>query len=250
MEYLLTLNDLSKLDSRINGVIIGNSKFAVRLVKSFDLDIIDSIEKDIYISVNKIFHMSELKELERYLIEVKKKNVKGIFFSDLGVYQICKRLNLTDKLIYDPITLIVNKMELLYFENKIKGIVVSPFISIENLKEFKSDKLELYFLGNGRIPLLYSKRPLLTNYAKYHDMEEDFIFNKLYIKEELRESIFPIIQDENGTHVFSPYIFSSLGFRLDNIDKLIIDLVYDNEFIKGDNEGFLNRKIVYKKERI
>ena len=70
------------------------------------------------------------------------------------------------------------------------------------------------------------------------------------LKEELRpDYYYPIIQDKNGTFIYSPYIYSCLDMEneLDNIDYLIIDLVYDKKFIKGDNHGFLDRNIVYRK---
>lgn len=249
MKYLLTVNDLSQLNDQINGVIIGDSRFSVE-IPYVNIDL-DKIDKDIYISINKIFHMEDLEDLEEYINSIKNKNIKGIFFSDLGVYTICRRLGISDKLIYDPTTLITNKEELTFWEGKIKGIVISPFISFDELKEFKSDKLELFFLGNGRIPLFYSKRPLITNYAKYHDISDGFIQHQLVIKEELREELFPIVEDENGTFVYTPYIFSCLdeSSKLEGIiDYLIINLVYDNTFIKGDSKGFLDRKIVYRKE--
>ena len=249
MKYLTTLVNLEQLNNSSSYYIAGNKKYSVKLPAYFGVDIVDKYN-DLYISVNKIFHNFELEDLTNYLTYLKTKKIRGIFFSDFAVYSICEKLGMLDLLIYDPNTLVTNYKELEFFENKIKGVVISPFISLEELKEFKSDKLELFFLGNGRINLFYSKRKLVTNYLIYHEIKDELDKNNLLLKEELRDNTyFPIIEDENGTYVYSPFIFSCLDLEneLSNIDYLIIDLVYDKKFIKGDNLGFLNRNIVYRK---
>lgn len=251
MKFVTTLVDLAQLNNKDSYYIVGNDKYAVRLAKSFDCSIVSEYD-DLFVSVNKIFHNSELDDLKSYLEYLKTKKIKGIFFSDFAVLNICKKLDMLDLLIYDPTTYIVNYKELEFFEGLIKGVVISPFISLEELKEFKSDKLELFFLGNGRIPLFYSKRKLIKNYTLYHNIDYNFQSQRLCLKEQLRENEFyPIVEDNNGTFVYSPYIYSALDYsnELDNIDYLIIDYVYDNKFIKGDNPGFLNRKVVYRKEK-
>lgn len=249
MKYITTLVNLEQLNNSSSFYVAGNKKYSVKLPAYFDVSIVEKHD-DLYISINKIFHNDELSDLENYLKYLKNKKIRGIFFSDFAVFSICARLNMLDLLIYDPNTLITNYKELEFFEGKIKGVVISPFISLEELKEFKSDKLELFFLGNGRINLFYSKRKLIGNYCKYHEIDDSFKNDKLLLKEELRpDYYYPIVEDENGTFVYSPYIYSCLDLEseLPNIDYLIIDLVYDKEFIKGDNLGFLNRNIVYRK---
>lgn len=249
MKYLTTLINKDQLKDNSSYYIAGNEKYSVKLPAYFDVNIVEEID-DLYISVNKIFHEDELLDLTNYLKYLKNKRIRGIFFSDFCVYTICKSLDMLNLLIYDPNTLVTNKMELLFFTDKIKGVVISPFISLEELKEFKSDKLELYFLGNGRINLFYSKRSLITNYSKYHNIDNSFINDKLLLKEQLRDNLYyPIVEDKNGTFVYSPFIYSCLDLvdELPNIDYLIIDYIYDNKFIKGDNLGFLNRDIVYRK---
>lgn len=249
MKYVTTLVNLEQLNNSSSYYIAGIENLSVKMPAFFTLDILDKYN-DLYISLNKIFHEDEIDNLVDALKYIKTKKIRGIFFSDFSVYNISKELGMLDLLIYDPNTLVTNYKELEFFENKIKGVVISPFISLEELKEFKSDKLELYFLGNGRINLFYSKRKLISNYCKYHDLEADFLNHNLVLQEQLRKDIYyPIIEDKFGTYVYSPFIFSCLDLEkeLTNIDYLIIDLVYDKKFIKGDNLGFLDRNIVYRK---
>ncbi len=249
MKYVTTLVNLEQLNNSSSYYIAGIENFSVKMPAFFTLDIVDKYN-DLYISLNKIFHEDEIDNLKDTLKYLKTKTIRGIFFSDFSVYNICEDLDMLDLLIYDPNTLVTNYKELEFFEGKIKGVVISPFISLEELKEFKSEKLELYFLGNGRINLFYSKRKLVTNYLKYHDIKDDLDKNNLLLKEQLRDNLYyPIIEDEYGTYVYSPFIYSCLDLEkeLTNIDYLIIDLVYDKKFIKGDNLGFLDRNIVYRK---
>lgn len=249
MKYITTLIDLEQLKDNSSFYVAGNRSYSVKLPAYFDVEIVDKYD-NLFISVNKIFHEDELEGLEKYLKYLKTKKIQGIFFSDFAVYSIASRLDMLDLLIYDPNTLVANYKELEFFEGKIKGVVISPFISLDELKEFKSNKLELFFLGNGRINLFYSKRKLITNYCKYHDLEADFLKHDLVLREELRNDLYyPIIEDEYGTYVYSPFVFSCLDLEseLTNIDYLIIDYICDNKFVKGDNLGFLNRNVVYRK---
>lgn len=249
MKYITTLVDLEQLKDNSSYYIAGNAKYSVKLPAYFAVDVVEKYD-DLFISINKIFHENELEDLYNYLSYLKNKKIKGIFFSDFAVYNYAEELGMLDLLIYDPNTLVTNYKELEFFEGKIKGVVISPFISLDELKQFKSDSLELFFLGNGRINLFYSKRKLITNYCKYHDIERDFLDNKLLLKEELRDNTyFPIIEDDKGTYVYSPFIYSCLDIanELTNINYLIIDLIYENKFVKGDSLGFLDRSIVYRK---
>ena len=206
MKYITTLVNLEQLNNSSSFYVAGNKKYSVKLPAYFDVNIVEKYN-DLYISVNKIFHNDELNDLENYLKYLSTKKIRGIFFSDFAVFSICNRLGMLDLLIYDSNTLITNYKELEFFEGKIKGVVISPFISLEELKEFKSDKLELFFLGNGRINLFYSKRKLIGNYCKYHEIDDSFKTNDLLLKEELRpDYYYPIIEDENGTFIYSTYI--------------------------------------------
>ena len=148
MKYITTLVNLEQLNNNDSYYVAGIENYSVKLPAFFSLDIVDKYN-DLYISLNKIFHEEELNGLKEVLKYLKTKKIRGIFFSDFSVYNIASELNMLDLLIYDPNTLVTNYKELEFFEGKIKGVVISPFISLEELKEFKSDKLELYFLGNG-----------------------------------------------------------------------------------------------------
>ena len=249
MKYITTLVNLEQLNNSSSYYIAGNESFSCKSPAYFDVEIVEKYD-NLYISINKIFHNDEIEKLENYLKYLKNKKIRGIFFSDFALYSIANKLGMLDLLIYDPNTLVVNYKELEFFEGKIKGVVISPFISLEELKQFKSDKLELFFLGNGRINLFYSKRKLVSNYCKYHDIENDFLAHDLVLREELRNNLYyPIVEDKNGTFLYSPFIYSYLDIEneLTNINYLIIDLVYDKKFIKGDNLGFLDKSIVYRK---
>lgn len=249
MKHITTLVDIQQLNNNDSYYVTGIENLSVKLPVFFSLDIVDKYS-DLYVSINKLFHEDELDNLKNSLKYLKDKLIRGIFFSDFSVYNICSELGMLDLLIYDPNTLVTNYKELEFFEGKIKGVVISPFISLEELKEFKSEKLELFFLGNGRINLFYSKRKLVTNYLKYHDIKDELDKSNLVLKEQLRDNLYyPIIEDKFGTYVYSPFIYSCLDIEneLTNIDYLIIDLVYDKKFIKGDSLGFLDRSIVYRK---
>ena len=256
VEFVSTLNKFNNQKLQI----IGCKSFSVRLPIYLKEDEILKLDlSNTFVSLNKIMHQRDISNLESFISKLG--DAKGIIFSDLSVFQIAKRYNLTHKLIYDPQTLITNVMELKFWEEmNIYGIFVSPFIRIDELLSFKSS-LKIFFIGYGYLPLFYSKRKLITNYCMHNNIAyENLIDNKdLYLKEELRDGKYKIIEDENGTHVFTPYIFNASKYldEITNIDYLVLDYNFIDEdfydrFINkvynaNESDGFLSQKIIYKK---
>lgn len=239
---IITSNVEDRNIKLVDGVVIGNKNFAYGLTESYSLSEIKKISNktNIYININRIFHENDLINLKEYIIELLKIKIMGIIFSDMAVYNLVKQKSL---LIYNPNTLVASCKDFNYFHN-ILGVFISPTLSIEEIKNFKDRKTKLFYLGYGKINLFYSKRKILSNYAKKYSITNMELVNNFNLKlnEKLRDENYPIYEDELGTYIYTPYIYSclkDLSKIKDYIDVLFLD------FFCNDNEdkvisAFLN----------
>lgn len=215
-----------------------------------NFDVIEYNNKTIIV-LNRVYHDMDLANLDLFLSSLVDKDFFGIIFSDLAVYEIALRYNLTNKLIYDPNTLITNYEDFNFWsEFNILGAFVSPFVLKDDLIRIgKEKKLKLFFQGYGHLNMFYSRRPLITNYFKFNQIEPQKYLNRvLYLEEETRDERYPIIEINGETLIYSPYIFSCL----DEIDELAdcIDYLYiDNSLddLSPVSDGFFHKKTVYRR---
>ncbi len=257
-DLIITISSLDNIDiyKDADSFLIGNEKFAVRLSNSFTKQDIKeatkkahSLNKNIYISVNKIFLEDEIADLKDYMTFLKTIEVDGIFFSDFAVFTIAKDLNILDKLVYYSETQMVNYMDAItLIDFKIKGVIISKEVTLDNIYTF-ADKVKKGSLGvniYGYYHMFYSKRKLIRNYfLNYKKDYSKYIFNKkMTIKEKTRQELYPIFQDENGTNIFNDEILLGIDYISDFIDKgiemFIIDGIFEEEdYMKSILEYFV-----------
>ncbi len=236
--------------------IIGEENKSLRLAHYFthnEIINIISLSKNrnqkVYIAVNKIIHEDELNDFKDYLNQLKTLEIDGIIFGDLAIYQMAKSLNIENKLIYNPETYITNYESVRFFAKKgIKRISIAKEITLEDIELIASKQLlEIDILGHGVVNMFHSMRDLITNYYKFLKDENPTVHHneQLYLIEEIRNEKYPIIEDQNGTHVFSEADLCTIGyldtFILHHVSSIRIDGLF-----KSDEELFEITK-VYKK---
>lgn len=216
-----------KNDFSCDGYIIHLEKLDTYPGKCYQIDEAISLAKDIkkakkkvIASIDKVFSEDDLSYLQQviYLIA---ENFDFIIFSDFSVEYLLKEYK--EKLIYDPKTLVCSKKE-------VETIDTKTFISLEMSKEEVSDIIKTNFQKIcytvfGLRQMMYSRRPLLSI---YNDFSGSNTYNKnvLYdLKEEMRDDLYKIIENDNGTFVFTPYFFYNplIDFSLDDLFICRID---------------------------
>lgn len=220
--------------------ILGNEKYANRLVNSFSTieitearNVIKELGKELYINLNLMLHNRDIEEVTKFLTFLQELDVDGIFFGDLGVYMIAKKLGIENVLIYNPETLNTNYYDTHFWSKKgIKGLTISKEITLEDINEICTKKeLDVSIIGHGHLNMFHSRRPLIENFFKYsRDEYEKFINNRnLKIVEEIRNESYPIFQDNHGTHIFREKALESyqeINTLKNNLDVFIIDGIF------------------------
>lgn len=252
------------LKTNVDGVILPIKGLAVNSSQYFSVEdiknIINLTSKEVCVSINKIMHNEDLKYLESVLVALNKLNIRKILFYDLAVMNICKRLGIRKDLVVFQDHLNVSLYSSNFYRNRgIKNIVITNDITIDEINEIGKYN-SLMLICYGYLPIFYSRRYLISSYLDYVKLDKSN--DNYYIKN--REDRYPIIEEENGTTIYSKMPINLIN----DIDSLDIDYVILNatliekeefnrvlnDYLNGKRDdkeyykGFLNRKTVYKVE--
>lgn len=240
MKIITTINSSNIdffLNSKVDALMMGLKDYTTYLDYTFDLNTIRLIsnhknEKEIYILMNRIIENNEIEKAREILKELSSLNINGIVILDMGLLQIAKEEHLLNKIVFSPSTYITNKDTASYFSSLgIKRLSPSKEISLDNIIEIKKNiQCEIEVMVYGHRNIFYSKRPLLDLY------NQNYKTNVLvsYLKEEKRESLFPIKQNKQGTFVYSEKPLNLIHYLDKLIDNDIDYINIESDFIKEE----------------
>lgn len=235
------MEDLHKLkEAGANSVVISTPFFSVRGAGYFEREALPCVKKQceslglaMLVMVNRFFTEEELPKLIEFLKELKTLQVDGIYYGDECVLYEAKKLNMVDKLIYNPDTLITNHADVqFYLDEGISMVSISKEITKDEICEIAHQvQGNIEIIIHGRVNMMHSKRNLISNYLEFIHQPQDIKGKRsLYIMEETREDHMPIMEDEFGTHVFSGYTLASFMEIKDFVDAGICHMRIDGIF--------------------
>lgn len=271
---LKQINDLLKTS---DAFIIGLKDMSVNMPCYFELEEIKQINdlliknnKELFISLNKNMHTSDLAYLKEILIELDNLNIKGILYYDISIVNIKQELNLKTDLVWSQEHSTTNYETINYwYQNGVKYTNISTEITINEIIEIsKKTKASLMVNILGYMPMFVSKRKLVSNYLKAFKIEDKSSIN--FLKKEGKT--YTLIEDNNSTVLYSNAILNGyneyLELKNNNIEYAILNsfnidedvfnnIVYkikeDNiteeeidKILKNTTKGFLYTETVYK----
>lgn len=267
-KILVIPNDLENLGkvlkTKIDGVILPLEHLAVNSNIYFSLEDIKSMinltSKEVCVSINKIMHNEDIEALEGALVAINKMNVSKIFFYDLSVMNICKRLGIKKELVIfqDHLNASIYSNQF-YQKRGISYSVITNDITKNEVNEIAKDN-HLMLISYGYLPIFYSRRYLITNYLQY--IQQDKKSKIYYIKNGIDK--YPIMEEEFGTTIYTKEPINLIN-DIDNInvDYIILNAFHIDNFVflevldtylnkktilKEPYQGLMNKKTVYKVE--
>ena len=282
---LISLNNISRY--HVDGLVINDDIFSNYHSSKMTFNDLKSViaycqEHHILsiVNVERIIEEEELELLYERLESYLALEVNYFLYSDFAVLSFFLEKKMTDKLIYDAKTMITNKHDALFHRKYGSLVAISNELSleeVENIVEAKTCVIEAY----GFHQMFYSRRPLLSTYAKFKELPLSLEQKQLFIKEELRDELYPIFQSQYGTYVYTPYryvmfkellplkeriamvrinsqfidedeivkvidLYQSLLFTNQDPDELYLQLKALNDNISS---GYLDKKSILVKER-
>ncbi len=228
------------IEAGADAFLIGEQQFGLRLAGDFTVaqveeakNMIHAAGKKVYVAVNALFHNDRLEALDTYLQEMQRIGVDALVFGDPAVVMAVRELEITIPLHWNPETIATNWFQVNYWaERGSKRAVLARELSLDEIVEIKENaKAEIEVQVHGMTCMFQSKRSLLGNYFLYRDQAMEIENRKedrnMFLHDKERKNKYPIYEDANGTHIFSPNdmcVIDELGELFEaNIDSFKID---------------------------
>lgn len=205
------------IEAGADAFVIGEQTFGLRLAGDFTVAEVEEVTKmahavgkKVYVAVNALFHNDRLEALDEYLKEMARIQVDALLFGDPAVVMAVRELGITIPLHWSPETIATNWFQVNYWaERGAKRTVLARELSLDEVVEIKENaKAEIEVQVHGMTCMFQSKRSLLGNYFLYRDQAmgiENRKENKnMFLHDKERKNKYPIYEDLNGTHIFSP----------------------------------------------
>lgn len=220
-ELLVTPQSVAHVEALLaagaDAFVIGEQKFGLRLAGDFTVDevreatkIIHAAGKKVYVAVNVLFHNDRLEALDVYLQQMQDIGVDALLFGDPAVVVAVRELGITTPLHWSPETIATNWFQCNYWgERGATRAVLARELSMEEVLETKEHaNVAIEVQVHGMTCMFQSKRSLLGNYFLYRDevmeVENRKDNRNMFLHDKERKNKYPIYEDMNGTHIFSP----------------------------------------------
>ena len=114
----------------------------------------------------------------------------------------------------------------------IQSVSLAHELSLEEVVSIGTHNPDIEILVHGYFSILYSRRPLVTNYLEAVNKPVCSLPCHYDLIEQTRQERMPIVQDETGTHIFSEmpinslqemWDFTDVGMHRFRIDSLFFD---------------------------
>ncbi len=237
-ELIVTIDQEEKLKlyDYFSRYLLVSSSFSMGHLYGLDDDTIIRIcnsntSKDLYLLVDRVLFDKDLKSLEELIVKTKD-NIKGYFFSDFSVFNILSRLGISNLGIYYSQTQIVSNLELEAFNDLgLESIFFSENATIQTIHHSRLD-IKKGIMIYGYQNVFYSRRSLLSDFAKKTLQKSAFSQDVYLIKDQKRDEKNYIFENEHGTYIFTDYIvnhfkelveFINIGFNLLLVDDNLIE---------------------------
>ena len=254
-----SLDQAKDLINIVDGIIVGIEGLSTNMASNFSIshalllsDLAHKNKKEIFISLNKNMHSSDLGKLEDVMIKLES-YVTGIIYYDMSVLNLKNRLALKVDLVWNQEHLTTNSLASdFFYDNGVKYTWISSDITLDEVKEIKENsKSKLMMMFFGYIPIMVSKRNLISNYKETFKIKDNS--NIYYF--ELDDNYYPVIDNKDGTSAFSSSILNGIeeSYNLQLDYAILNSLFIDNTKFKEVAYMFMNmneENIKEYKERI
>ncbi|MEK4759384.1 peptidase U32 family protein [Viridibacillus sp. FSL E2-0187] len=220
-ELLVTPQSVEHVEALIqagaDAFLIGEQQFGLRLAGEFSIEQvaaatekIHAAGKKVYVAMNAIFHNDRVDELAPYMRKLAEIGVDAIVFGDPAMIIARREAEVTIPLHWSPETIATNWFQADYWGKRgATRTVLARELSMDEVIEIKENtKFEIEVQVHGMTCMFQSKRSLLGNYFLYQDKAMEVENRKenrnMFLHDDERNNKYPIYEDLNGTHIFSP----------------------------------------------
>ncbi|MGB5946062.1 peptidase U32 family protein [Paenisporosarcina sp.] len=243
-ELLVTPQSVAHIEQLIeagaDAFLVGEQQFGLRLAGEFTIDDIEksvilahAANKKVYVAMNALYHNNRVDLLRPYMEKLESCGVDGITYGDPAVVMVKREADLQVPLHWNTEMTATNWFTANYWGKRgANRAVLARELSMDEVIEIKENaEVAIELQVHGMTCMFQSKRSLLGNYFLYQDkameIENRTSQKNMFLHDKERANKYPIFEDANGTHIFSPNdmcIIDELGELIDaGIDSFKID---------------------------
>lgn len=259
-ELLVTAASLEEaaalLDAGADALLIGDDRFGMRLAGHFSLEDTAEVVKlahgrgcKVYIGLGGLIPNSLLNELPAYVKAIGELGVDGAEFGDPAVLAAVKQETPGLKLHWNAEMTSTNYTTSNYWGRRgASRVVLARELNMDEITEMiPLLEMDAQVQVHGMTNIYHSKRRLVESYMKHQGRETDggdlSKERGLFLTEAERPGeIFPIYEDDNGTHIMSAddicimedlHILMAAGVQSFKIEGLLKPIAYNVAVVKA-----------------
>ena len=236
----------------LEGYSVGYNTYTLEEIEKIDVS-------NKYVMINRMLDCEAVDGLKEVLPHFK--DIKGIVYEDIAVYNLIKGLDLDVETIFYQNHFGTNVHSVNFWLDRVDSMFISNEITreeINNIVNNASKGVVLHLFGYNQV--MYSRRKLLSNWSDFFDIEKR---NTNVLTDRATKVKFRAMENEYGTVMYSDKIFNGKDLLgLDNVKyyyvnttlvehDMVMDFLTNNDHSSEDEDnGFLDRETIYKlKER-
>lgn len=167
--------------------------------------------KKVYVTMNVVARDSDFVGVDDYVKFLIDCKVDAVIVSDVGmIYYLRQKFPELDIHVSTQANVINSQSAKFFADMGVKRIVLARELSLEQIKAIRKaipDDVELEAFVHGSMCMSYSGRCMLSNYLKNRDANHGECVQpcrwKYYVREEKRDDLLEVQEDERGTYIFS-----------------------------------------------
>ncbi len=236
----------------LEGYSVGYNTYTLEEIEKIDVS-------NKYVMINRVLDCKSVDGLKEVLPKLK--NVKGLVYEDIAVYNLVKELNLDLETIFYQNHFGTNSNSVNFWLDRVDSMFISNELTKDEIKTIVSNASKPVVLNlYGYNQVMYSRRMLLSNWSDFFEIDKK---NTNVLTDRATKVQFRAMENEFGTVMYSGYIFNGkelLGLNnvkyyyvnttlVDHND--IMDFLTNSEHNSDmEDNGFLDKETIYKlKER-
>ncbi len=236
----------------LEGYSVGYNTYTLEEIEKIDVS-------NKYVMINRVLDCKSVDGLKEVLPKLK--NVKGLVYEDIAVYNLVKELGLDLETIFYQNHFGTNSNSVNFWLDRVDSMFISNELTKDEIKTIVSNASKPVVLNlYGYNQVMYSRRMLLSNWSDFFEIDKK---NTNVLTDRATKVQFRAMENEFGTVMYSGNIFNGkelLGLNnvkyyyvnttlVDHSD--IMDFLTNTEHNSDmEDNGFLDKETIYKlKER-
>lgn len=226
------------INHNINNFLLPLKNFSVESTCYYSLDQVKKIRKShpnihIFISMNKNILNDEIDELQRILKELETLDISGIFYYDIALLNLKKKMGFKTDLVWNQTYMVTNYRTCNYYYNKgVKYALLSKEITKDEILEIKKNSQITPIVELISYPVVaYSKRKLVDHYYQDCLMPGK---GSLDITEPKTKQEYHLIEDDNGVSFVMKKLVNGSKILRELLDCNMDYILLKEDFINHD----------------